>query len=605
MPRQRVAAAIVCLVIGLVSFGPEGRTEGEETTPAAALSPEPAEAADPVAAAVRERLAARRPGAAKDDAAALAAFYAEHKGPPLWVMAGGLSARGSAVAAEMRKAEEWGLAAKDFELPRLAEGEQAAPALAEAEVTIGLAVLEYARHSRGGRTDPSALSRYIDRKPPLREPRTVLTEIAAANAPDAYLRDLHPKHAQFQRLRRVLLKQGMASGADATERPVVALPDGPQLKPGVRHPHVALLRRRLAVAAAGGEPDVYDEDLAAAVRAFQSEHGLKPSGLLTPRTRSALNGPPRPRRDADAQLILLNMERWRWMPEDLGELHVLDNIPEFTMRVVKNGETVHQEKMVVGKLETQTPIFSADMKEVIFHPDWGVPDSIKVNELWPSLRRSSGGFFGYGGADTRVLERHNLRVSYNGRPVDASMVDWNSVDIRRFTFIQPAGAGNVLGVLKFRFPNRHDVYMHDTPQRELFSQSRRTFSHGCMRVQNPRQLAEVLLGEDQGMSAAQVGNLLARGQQTDVQLRRKIPVHVAYFTAVVDERGRLETFPDVYGHDRRLAAALEGRPLPLIEPREEVADTYAPPQRDPRRAGRSRRDTGDPLTNAISGLFAN
>ena len=131
--------------------------------------------------------------------------------------------------------------------------------------------------------------------------------------------------------------------------------------------------------------------------------------------------------------------------------------------------------------------------------------------------------------------------------------------------------------------------MHDTPQRELFSQSRRTFSHGCMRVQNPRRLAEVLLGEDQGMSAAHVGNLLARGQQTDVQLRRKIPVHVAYFTAVVDERGRLETFPDVYGHDRRLAAALEGRPLPLIEPREEVSDAS---RRRAKRAVRAAPDQG-------------
>jgi murein L,D-transpeptidase YcbB/YkuD len=276
------------------------------------------------------------------------------------------------------------------------------------------------------------------------------------------------------------------------------------------------------------------------------------------------------------------------------------------MRVVKNGETIHQEKIVVGKIETQTPIFSADMKEVIFHPDWGVPDSIKVNELWPSLRRSSGGFFGYGGADTRVLERHNLRVSYNGRPVEPSMVDWNSVDIRRFTFIQPAGAGNVLGVLKFRFPNRHDVYMHDTPQRELFSQSRRTFSHGCMRVQNPRRLAEVLLGEDQGMSAAQVGNLLARGEQADVQLRRKIPVHVVYFTAVANEHGKLETFPDVYGHDRRLAAALDGRPLPVVEPREEMSEAVPPPPREVRRGGRTRiRDTGDPLSNLVSGLLAN
>ena len=370
----------------------------------------------------------------------------------------------------------------------------------------------------------------------------------------------------------------------------------------MRHPHVALLRRRLAIAATGSEPDVYDEDLAAAVRAFQGEHGLKPSGLLTRARGPPSTDRPGPRRDPDAQLIVLNMERWRWMPEDLGDLHVLDNIPEFTMRVLKNGETVHQEKLVVGKLETQTPIFSADMKEVIFHPDWGVPDSIKVNELLPYLRRGSAYFFGFGGgADTRARA-----------PQPSRQLQWppgrrehGRLEQRRHStvHVHPAGgAGNVLGVLKFRFPNRHDVYMHDTPQRELFSQSRRTFSHGCMRVQNPRRLAEVLLGEDQGMSAAHVGNLLARGQQTDVQLRRKIPVHVAYFTAVVDERGRLETFPDVYGHDRRLAAALEGRPLPLIEPREEVSDAIAPP-REARRSGRTRtRDTGDPFRTSSRDL---
>ena len=178
------------------------------------------EAADPVVAAVRERLAARRPGAAKDDAAALAAFYAEHKGHP--VGPGG-RALGARLGGRGRDAQGRGVGPRGERLRTAAACRgRAGRALAEAEVTIAFAVLKYARHARGGRTDPSSLSRYIDRKPPLREPRTVLTEIAAASAPDAYLRDLHPKHAQFQRLRQVLLKQGMASSEDAAERPVEA-----------------------------------------------------------------------------------------------------------------------------------------------------------------------------------------------------------------------------------------------------------------------------------------------------------------------------------------------------------------------------------------------
>jgi murein L,D-transpeptidase YcbB/YkuD len=183
----------------------------------------------------------------------------------------------------------------------------------------------------------------------------------------------------------------------------------------------------------------------------------------------------------------------------------------------------------------------------------------------------------FGGTDTRILQRHNLRVTYNGRPVDASQVDWGQVDIRRFTFIQPAGATNVLGVVKFRFPNRHDIYMHDTPQRELFERPVRLFSHGCIRVQDPGRLAEILLEADKGWSAAQVRALLAQGYNNEITLNTQIPVHVTYFTAVAGEDGTVAYHPDVYGHDSRVLAALSGRPLPL-EPAagEETARNFRP-----------------------------
>jgi murein L,D-transpeptidase YcbB/YkuD len=349
----------------------------------------------------------------------------------------------------------------------------------------------------------------------------------------------------------------------------------------MEHPDIALLRRRLKVTAEAGRENFYDPALQEAVAAFQRENKMGPDGIVGARTRSVLNGnePAKPALSgSETQRLIANMERWRWMPEDLGQFHVWDNIPEFTARVVKGGQTIHSAKIVVGKVENQTPLFSAPMRYVVFQPEWGVPDGIKLKEIAPFLRSSGGGFFGFFSADTSVLQRHNLKVSLNGRPVDANSVNWDQVDIRRYSFIQPAGPTNVLGVVKFRFPNKHDVYMHDTSQRELFKHTVRAFSHGCMRVENPGRLAELLLEEDKGWSSAQVQRLLAGGYNNEVELTRQIPVHVTYFTALVGEDGQVKYFGDLYGHDRRVTAALDGRPLPA-----EVASTADAPVKEARK----------------------
>jgi murein L,D-transpeptidase YcbB/YkuD len=261
----------------------------------------------------------------------------------------------------------------------------------------------------------------------------------------------------------------------------------------------------------------------------------------------------------------VNLERWRWMPDEVGAFHVWNNVPEQMTRVMRDGTSVLEEKIVVGKPNTPTPMFSADMQFVIFHPSWGVPDGIKANELGPQLRRASqsGGLFGWGSGEgvAAVLRRHDLQVSYAGRPIDPGSVDWSSVDIRRFHFTQPPSGRNVLGVVKFRFPNRFDVYMHDTPERHLFSNATRTFSHGCMRVQNPMRLAEVILQHDKAMSSDQVRSYVARGGQSEITLSAPVPVHTTYFTARVGEAGVLHIHPDIYGMDARVASALEGRPV--------------------------------------------
>jgi murein L,D-transpeptidase YcbB/YkuD len=587
-------------------------TPASEAAPAptpAVAEPPPPPPVDPLLAEVRRQLAEPpRGNVERADRAALTAYYAASEAPFLWVAKDGFTPRARHAMAEIAKADDWGLSASAFELPQLPQGEASAAVLAAAEIKLGLAVLKYARHARGGRLDPAALSKHLDMKPTLREPKAVLDAVAATDTPGDYLRALHPRHQQFQRLRQALLK---ARGGGTAARPsepasvdptAVRLPDGPQLKLGSEHPHVALLRQRLGVPASRGAEKIFDLELQDALKTFQGRNNIQTSGLLTPRTRSALNaGVPNDKPQAkpvlagsEAQRLIANMERWRWMPEELGETHIWDNIPEFIARVYKRGQVIHTAKIIVGKPNTPTAVFSAPMKFLVFHPEWGVPDSIKLKEIAPYL--SGGGGFFFFGNDTSILTRQRMRVVYNGRPVDPSSVNWGSVDVRRFSFIQSPGPHNVLGVVKFMFPNKHDIYMHDTPQRELFEQQVRLFSHGCIRVHNPGRLAELLLAEDKGWPAEQVRGLLAQGNNNEVQLQRQIPVHVSYFTAVVGEDGHVNYFSDVYGHDNRVLAALGGRPLPAdLGPGDEYREASRQPQRKYKQTS----------NDFFSGLFGN
>jgi murein L,D-transpeptidase YcbB/YkuD len=286
------------------------------------------------------------------------------------------------------------------------------------------------------------------------------------------------------------------------------------------------------------------------------------------------------------------MERWRWMPTDLGSYYVWNNIPAFSTRVVKGGKSIYVEKTIVGQVKYATPIFSADMRSIVFNPDWTVPETIKIEDLQPRLRQTRGG-----GPDLSVLRDNQLTVSYQGRPVDAETVDWERANIRSYTFTQAPGPDNVLGVLKFNFPNRHAVYMHDTLQPALFSQTVRTLSHGCIRVNQPERLAALLLAEDKGWSEQQVKDQLAKGRNSGVILSRPVPVHLTYFTVAFDGIGKMRTYDDVYGLDRKMAAALFGKAEAV--PGDAPAVTK-PPKRS---AANGARRGG--IGVAIPGLFGN
>ncbi len=389
------------------------------------------QAADPIVTVVRRTLGSitvASNGANRQDQAALTAFYAEGAGAALWTSPSGLSAKGTALIAELKRAGDFGLEPAAFEVPPAPTAGASVEVLADHEIRISLAAMKYARFARGGRLDPAAVSALIDHKPRLFEPRSLINALAASDEPDAYLQGLHPQHAAFQNLRKALLaaRTGKAETVDA-EAPAKGKGKGAQAR--------------------------------------------APSGHSSSETM---------------QRIVVNMERWRWMPDNMGAFYVWDNVPEQVTRVMHGGKAVLTEKIVVGKPITQTPEFSAPMKFVIFHPSWGVPDGIKSNELAPMLRRasanSSSWFGGDSGSASRALKRHELRVLHNGREVNPDNINWQSVDIRQFQFQQPPSVKNVLGVVKFRFPNRHDVYMHDTPERHLFGSSTRAFSHGCMRA---------------------------------------------------------------------------------------------------------------------------
>ncbi len=501
--------------------------------------------------AAAAKLAVNAKGAEAKDRDAVVAFYGARDGSPLWVSQDGLNADGKAVAATLRNAGDYGLEAAAFDLKTLRApigGPASADALAAEEAELSLAILKYARHARGGRVQPTAVSKYLDRAPTLFEPRSILDQIAQAQEPGSYLKSLHPQHPQFERLRQKYLAMRRNG---ATSVALAKVPEGPRIEPGSTHPHVVLVRARLGLAAEtkeSGDETAYDDTLVKAVTGFQSANGIKPAnGVIEKSTRVALNtvavGNPKK--------LLVNLEQWRWMPPDLGNFYVWVNVPEYMLRVVQNGTVIHSERVIVGKTDSQTPIFSDEMEQVIFHPFWGVPDSIKQLEILPSLKSGS----------QSALIKHNLKIQSGGRDIDPKSVDWTTTDIRKFHVYQPPGNDNVLGVVKFRFPNKHDVYMHDTPSKSLFNASVRAYSHGCMRVKNPLRLAELLLAEDKKMSSDRVRSLAApeAAPNNQINLTRKLPVHVTYFTAAVEDDGKTRYFNDIYGHEERIALGIEGK----------------------------------------------
>ena len=524
---------------------------------------------------------------------ALAEYYSVPDRRLLWVDDSGITPRGKAIMAEVAKADDYGLRAADYRLPNITNFNAASPdaveQLADAELKISMAVVEYARDARGGRINPQSLTKNLDPKLYLPQPAEVISFIAIRSDPAGYLRSFQPTHPQFEALRKALIAERGGQVEETSSPKDIVIPAGPLLKLGMEHGQVAMLRKRLDVPLKPGANEyVYDPELVEAVRQFQKAQGGHPDGIVGSGTRAMLNGQSAPQVSGKDKinLLLANMERWRWLPQDLGAFYVNVNIPEFKLRVVGDDAVVWETRVVVGKTNKQTPVFNDEMEEIVFRPNWYVPTSIKSEEIAPYLYRG-GGFFG-GGYDTSILKRQGLRIrGSNGRDIDPDTIDWSRSDIRRYEVYQPPGERNVLGLVKFRFPNTHDVYLHDTTQKHLFANAVRANSHGCMRVQNPDQFATVLLGHDQGWDASRVRSAMYGGIDSNkILLKQHVPVYLTYFTAQIDDDGKLVQYKDLYGHDRRMIAALSGGAMPSGLPgSEEVAETTQRPVVRQRRGG--------------------
>jgi murein L,D-transpeptidase YcbB/YkuD len=462
----------------------------------------------------------------KQARAQIDAFYSGRNYAPIWITDGKANARASAAISYLGGVDADGLNPADYPVPNFASLSDPA-ALANAEIQLTASVLTYARHAAVGRVHWSRVSADIEFNEKAPEPADVLAGIVGASDVAAALDGYEPQTPGYKALKAKYAE----IRAGKIEKQADKIGGGPVLKAGMQDDRVPALRERLNVLGDGST--TYDKALADAVKKFQQERQLPATGTLTAATVEALNGKTP---DHANDIILANLERWRWMPHRLPDKYVMVNLPDFTLRVMHDNQLVWTTRIVIGKPEMPTPIMTAEMKYITVNPTWNVPPSIVNHEYLPALQQ-----------DPTVLERMGLKVDHNR---DGSVHIW-----------QPPGDKNALGRIRFNFPNKFLVYQHDTPDKYMFAYDKRAFSHGCMRVLNPPRYAEVLLSlvrPNDGYSEDRIKKMIADGGETDIQFPTFLQVDLTYQTAFVDDEGKLQFRDDVYGRDKALIALLKG-----------------------------------------------
>ncbi|HHP7237853.1 L,D-transpeptidase family protein [Longibacter sp.] len=513
-------------------------------------------------------------------------WYEETGFQPLWVDGTGPLPVVERLLGVLTSAADVGLSPEAYPAGRIDERVRAVQSadsmsvadLVELELLCTSALWRYAMHRAFGRISPGEVTPTWNMPMRTGDVMSVLRRLSSSGDLDAALASVTPATPAYAELQNAL-RQYRDVEVDGGWP---AVPDGPSLKPGEVDRRVPSIRERLAVTGdltvsvdsvrarierasssppTGGEvrPEEaadaptdslyrYDDGLEAAVVRFQRRHGLTADGVIGDATRAAMNVPAERR---VAQLVA-NLERWRWMPDSLGARYVLVNIAGFSLDVVEEGRTVLSMRVVTGRPYRQTPVFSDEISYLVFRPFWHIPHKLAVEDKLPLIRR-----------DPSYLERQRIKVfrswDSDAAPVDPATIDWSTVTAENFPFRlrQDAGPLNALGRVKFMFPNPYSVYLHDTPTRGLFQQAERSFSSGCIRVERPVELARYLLHDQPGWTAERVREeMYGDGGERAVVLQRRVPVHLQYWTAWVED-GAVHFRNDIYDRDAQLLRALE------------------------------------------------
>jgi murein L,D-transpeptidase YcbB/YkuD len=432
--------------------------------------------------------------------------------------------------------------------------------LMDADVRLSYTFLKFAAHLERGRIPPGQVDEHWFGSQRSEDLVQALKVSLDSGKLGETLERLKSQHPQYAALKKVLARYRQAAANGGWS----ALPAGLTLRPGRPDPRVALLRAHLvatgdlaasapvpaaeSAASAGHAAPVFDAATQDALKRFERRHGLPADGRLDRAVLAALNVPVEQR----IRQIELNLERWRWLPETLGERYVVVNIPTYHLTAVDRGQVALQMRVVAGKQDSPTPIFSDEMTTVVFSPYWNVPPDIARNETMPAVMRDPG-----------YLARNNLEVVRAGRVVDPWGVDWSRPgDVQ---FRQRPGAQNALGGVKFVFPNQFDVYLHDTPADALFARVERDYSHGCVRLEKPLEMAQWVLQDRPEWTLEKIQAAMRAGREQHVAVKRHIPVYIVYETVWVDDDGTVEFRDDIYGHDARQERVLPASPVPGIQ----------------------------------------
>ena len=482
-------------------------------------------------------------GSAVSATPSLRSFYEARAFSPAWTDKDGeLNDQASRLLEEIRNSRAEGLNPDDYHLANITRllgmpgslGRQV-----DLELLFSDAWLVLASHYLGGRVNPETIdAEWV----PSRRSGDLPLQLAQALAQQqvvSSLRSLLPQQVAYARLREELAKLRAQPPFEPMQ-----IGAGKLLRPGQRDARVAALRERLGLA---GEGDLYDPPLAEAVRAFQRQHGLEADGLIGEGSLRELNAGTAARIDQ----VLANLERWRWMPAQFGERHVRVNIAGYRLEMWDQGQMVDSMKVVIGKPYRRTPLFSDRIRYMVFNPTWEVPPKLAIQDKLPILQR-----------DPASMQRSGF-VALQGsgseeRLIDLLSVDWSKVTARTFNYRlrQQPGPKNALGRVKVMFPNRFNVYLHDTSNPELFARDARSFSSGCVRLEKPQRLVEWLLQNDAAWPPARIGEAMAGGETRTVMLQAPVPVHIQYWTTWVDSQGKVQFLSDIYQRDAKLAEAL-------------------------------------------------